>query len=272
MKLKSGRCYTKSSRSTIAGLGVCDFDDIKICFFSFFWGVYAGLVNSILDFSKIEAGKMQLEETELDLSQLLEEMADLHHLVAMKKGVEVVLDPCDGSIMKFSHVKGDALKLKQILGNLLSNAVKFTSQGHISIRAWAKKSSLENSIIASNKNSFLNQLLSKFSYRNKRAYSDLEGISTIKQDPNCMEFEFEVEDTGPGIPKEKRESIFENFVQVKENSAGQVGTGLGLGIVQSYVSALGCIASCFTYVLVKKQLIYNDSEEAPFIISSSGLK
>ncbi|KAJ8440842.1 hypothetical protein Cgig2_000730 [Carnegiea gigantea] len=198
-----------------------------------------GLVNSILDFSKIEAGKMQLEETEFDLSQLLENMADLHYLVAMKNGVEVILDPCDGSIMKFSHVKGDALKLKQILGNLLSNAVKFTSQGHISIRAWAKKPSLENSIIASNKNSLLNWLLSKFSYKNKRAYSELEGISTIKQDPNCLEFEFEVEDTGPGIPKEKRESIFENFVQVKENSAGQVGTGLGLGIVQSYVRLMG---------------------------------
>lgn len=65
-------------------------------------------------------------------------------------------------------------------------------------------------------------------------------MKTIKQDPSCMEFEFEVEDTGPGIPRDKRRSIFENFVQVKETSAGHVGTGLGLGIVQSLV-CMPCI-------------------------------
>ncbi|XP_057517813.1 histidine kinase CKI1 [Amaranthus tricolor] len=196
------------------------------------------LVNSILDFSKMEAGKMQLEETEFDLGQLLEDIADLQHPVATKKGVDVILDPCDGSIFKFSLVKGDRSKLKQILGNLLSNAVKFTSQGHISIRCHARKLSLENSIIASNRNSLLNRL-SSFFHKNKRAYNDLEEMKTIKQDPNCMEFEFEVEDTGPGIPKDKRLLIFENFVQVKETSAGQVGTGLGLGIVQSLVRLMG---------------------------------
>ena len=115
-------------------------------------------MNSILDFSKMEAGKMQLEETEFDLGQLLEDIADLQHPVATKKGVDVILDPCDGSIFKFSLVKGDRSKLKQILGNLLSNAVKFTSQGHISIRCHARKLSLENSIIASNRNSLLNRL------------------------------------------------------------------------------------------------------------------
>ncbi|MCI01833.1 histidine kinase CKI1-like, partial [Trifolium medium] len=44
------------------------------------------------------------------------------------------------------------------------------------------------------------------------------------------------DDTGKGIPKENHKSVFENYVQVKENSVGQVGTGLGLGIVQSLVS------------------------------------
>jgi signal transduction histidine kinase len=44
-----------------------------------------------------------------------------------------------------------------------------------------------------------------------------------------------VDDTGIGIPKEKRELVFEDYVQVKE---GQGGTGLGLGIVQSFVSSI----------------------------------
>ncbi|XP_074275734.1 histidine kinase CKI1-like [Silene latifolia] len=196
------------------------------------------MVNSILDFSKIEAGKMQLEEGGFNLEQLLEDIADLHHPVAMKKGIEVILDPCDGSILKFSSVIGDRGKLKQILSNLLSNAVKYTPSGHISIRAWVKKPSLENSIITSNKNSFLNRLSHIF-YRNKQAYNDLEDMKMINHDSNSMEFVFEVEDTGLGIPKDKRKSIFEDFVQVKENSSGQVGTGLGLGIVQSLVRLMG---------------------------------
>ncbi|KAL2934845.1 Histidine kinase CKI1 [Bienertia sinuspersici] len=196
------------------------------------------LVNSILDFSKIEAGKMQLEDKEFNLSQLLEDIADLYHPIAMKKMVEVILDPYDGSIFKYSHVRGDRGKIKQILGNLLSNAVKFTSQGHICIRCHAKKPSLENSIIASNRNNLLNRL-SRFFHKNKSAYNDLEEMKRIQQDPSCLEFEFEVEDTGVGIPKDKRQSIFEDFVQVKENVVGQVGTGIGLGIVQSLVRLMG---------------------------------
>uniref|UniRef100_A0A803M7I9 histidine kinase n=1 Tax=Chenopodium quinoa TaxID=63459 RepID=A0A803M7I9_CHEQI len=196
------------------------------------------LVNSILDFSKIEAGKMKLEENEFSLAQLLEDVADLHHPVAMKKGVEVILDPCDGSIFKHSQVRGDRGKLKQILGNLLSNAVKFTSQGNICIKCQAKKLSFETTIIASNRNNLLNRL-SRFFHENERAYNDLENMKTIKQDSNCMEFVFMVEDTGPGIPKDKRRLIIENFVQVKDNSAGQDGTGLGLGIVQSLVRLMG---------------------------------
>jgi signal transduction histidine kinase len=56
---------------------------------------------------------------------------------------------------------------------------------------------------------------------------------SVQNDPNYLEFYFEVVDTGIGIAKEKRQSVFENYVQVKE---GHGGTGLGLGIVQSLVS------------------------------------
>ena len=110
---------------------------------------YSGLLNSILDTSKIEAGKMQLEEEEFDLAQLLEDVVDLYHPIGIKKGVDVVLDPYDGSAIKFSQVKGDRGKLKQILCNLLSNAVKFTCEGHVTVRTWVRKPSLQNSIIAS---------------------------------------------------------------------------------------------------------------------------
>ncbi|KAK1558503.1 hypothetical protein Q3G72_003079 [Acer saccharum] len=197
-----------------------------------------GLMNSILDTSKIDAGMMQLEEEEFNIGQLLEDVVDLYHPVAMKKEVDVVLDPFDGTLNKYySHVKGDRGKLKQVLCNLLSNAVKFTSEGHVTVRSWVQKPSLEKStsIIASNRNGFL-QRLSCFFYKNKKAHNDMGAVNAVKKNPNCMEFVFEVDDTGKGIPKEEQQSVFENYVQVKD---GQGGTGLGLGIVQSLVQLMG---------------------------------
>ncbi|KAF7804918.1 histidine kinase CKI1 [Senna tora] len=192
-----------------------------------------GLLNSILDLSKIEAGKMQLEEEEFDLSQLIEDVVDLYHPLAMEKGVDLILDPCDVSVVRYSSVKGDRGKLKQVLLNLLSNAVKFTDEGHIVVRAWGQKPSFHNSVTsASNRHSrFMNHLSYLFCKENK----DPEAVTAIQQDVNCMDFVLEVEDTGRGIPKEKHKSVFENYVQVKETALGQVGTGLGLRIVQSLV-------------------------------------
>ncbi|KAI4306739.1 hypothetical protein L6164_029992 [Bauhinia variegata] len=194
-----------------------------------------GLLNSILDTSKIEAGKMQLDEEEFDVSLLLEDVVDLYHPVAMKNGVDLVLDSCNGSVIKYSRVKGDRGKLKQVLCNLLSNAVKFTEEGHITVRAWAQKPSFQNSIIAaSNRYGRVKKLTCLFGKKDE-ARDDLEAMNSDQQDLNSMEFVFEVDDTGKGIPKDKQKSVFENYVQVKETGLGQGGTGLGLGIVQSLV-------------------------------------
>lgn len=192
-----------------------------------------GLLNSILDASKVEAGKMLLEEEEFDVFQLLEDVVDLYHSVAMKKGVDIVLDPCNGSVLRYSRTKGDRGKLKQVLCNLLSNAVKFTEEGHIAVRAWAQKPSLQSSMIATHQYGS-SRLLSRLCCRQNEARDDVEDLN-IQQDPNCMDFTIEVDDTGKGIPKEKHKSVFENYVQVKETTLGQEGTGLGLGIVQSLV-------------------------------------
>uniref|UniRef100_A0A7N0VII8 histidine kinase n=1 Tax=Kalanchoe fedtschenkoi TaxID=63787 RepID=A0A7N0VII8_KALFE len=197
-----------------------------------------GLLNTLLDTSKIEAGRMELEEDEFNLAQLLEEVADFYHPMAMKKGVEVVLDLCDGSVAKFGNVRGDRIKLKQIISNLVSNAVKFTPKGSTSIRAWAKKPSLETTILASRPNRYLNWISRVFF--KEAGIHNLKAITTPQQNPNCMEYVIEVDDTGKGIPKDKQKAVFENFVQVRDSSLGHHGgTGLGLGIVQSLVRLMG---------------------------------
>lgn len=184
--------------------------------------------------SKIEAGKTSLEIEDFNLAELLEEVVDMFYPLGMNKGIDIVLDPCDGSTLKSANVRGDRLKLKQILCNLVNNAIKFTSEGHVSIRAVVKKKNFRKEIIASNRTTVM-KFLSRFCYKNQDSFNDLDALNTVEENPNEVEFEFEVDDTGKGIPKDKQKSLFEDYVQVKETATEQEGTGLGLGIVQSLV-------------------------------------
>ncbi|WP_162888725.1 response regulator [Dechloromonas sp. HYN0024] len=87
-----------------------------------------GIINDILDFSKIESGKLELDTVDFDLRNLLEEALALFAQPANKKGLELLADlpPHEALI-----VRGDALRLRQIVVNLLGNAVKFTASGEI---------------------------------------------------------------------------------------------------------------------------------------------
>ena len=182
---------------------------------------------------------MQLEEEEFNVFQLLEEVVHSNNIEAMKKGVDIVLDPCDGSILRYSRTKGDRIKLKRVLCNLLSNAVKFTDEGHIAVRARAQKPTLQkNSIITTIRSYNFKRHWSRLLNRKKEARDDIETVNSIQQVPSRMNFIFEVDDTGKGIPKDKYKSVFENYVQAKETALGRGGTGLGLGTARSVVGTL----------------------------------
>ncbi|CAN1839879.1 Histidine kinase CKI1 [Linum perenne] len=196
-----------------------------------------GFLSAILDTSKLEEGKMQLDEQEFDVAGVLQDVVNLFDPMAMEKGVELVLDLSDVSILKFGHVIGDKGKLKQVLWNLISNAVKYTNEGQIVVRAWAQQLSLESRIVASHPDGCFKFVSKLLKWNNNGEHNDEESV--VQHNHNKMEFIFEVDDSGKGIPKDKQSSIFENYVQVKENSEGQVGTGLGLGIVQSLVRLMG---------------------------------
>lgn len=89
------------------------------------------LLNDILDFSKIEAGKLELDCIAFDLRELIEELGTLFAERAHRKGLELVGDLEEALP---TMVKGDPVRLNQILMNLLSNAIKFTEQGEIVVR------------------------------------------------------------------------------------------------------------------------------------------
>jgi two-component system sensor histidine kinase/response regulator len=88
-----------------------------------------GIINDILDFSKIEAGKLDMEAVEFDLSETLDNVANVIIVKAQEKENLEVLFHLDSRIPNF--LVGDPLRLNQILVNLGNNAIKFTKQGEI---------------------------------------------------------------------------------------------------------------------------------------------
>ena len=102
------------------------------------------LVNDILDFSKIEAGKLDLENNSFALREVLEAVSSMIGVESNEKGVKFLLDVPD-SIP--SHLRGDALRLKEILLNLASNAVKFTSEGEVSVAVELVEESEQDAVL-----------------------------------------------------------------------------------------------------------------------------
>jgi CheY-like chemotaxis protein len=98
------------------------------------------------------------------------------------------------------YLQGDAGKLRQVLINLLGNAVRYTETGHVWLRARSQP---------------------------------------VTDDPTRVMLQLEVEDTGPGIPQDKLDTVFEAFVQGDAARNGERGTGLGLTISKSLVEMMG---------------------------------
>ena len=89
------------------------------------------IINDILDISKIESGKIELDMAPFNLQNLVEECLDLLAESAHSKGLELVCAiPSDVDV----HVRGDSVRLRQVLMNLIGNAIKFTEQGQIIVR------------------------------------------------------------------------------------------------------------------------------------------
>ena len=89
-----------------------------------------GMLNDILDFSKIEAGKLDLEKIDFQLEDLLKNVGKILSVRAHEKGLELEID-----LQAVVALRGDPLRLQQILLNFGSNALKFTEQGKVTIAA-----------------------------------------------------------------------------------------------------------------------------------------
>ncbi|MDO9270547.1 MAG: response regulator [Methylobacter sp.] len=163
------------------------------------------IINDILDFSKLEAGKIELEQIEFNLPDLVEEVCTLLSSRAHSKGLELNCFLPTNLPLRW---QGDPTRIRQVLTNLIGNAVKFTEQGEVSVTVCAPKNDDTGAAAVPDK------------------------CST--DTPSLLRFE--VVDTGIGITAEAQARLFQAFSQADSSTSRRYGgTGLGLSISKDLV-------------------------------------
>jgi PAS domain S-box-containing protein len=167
------------------------------------------VINDLLDFSKIEAGKFTLDPHEFPLRDKLADVLKSLVLKAHAKGLELAYQVRPGIP---EVLIGDAARLRQILVNLVGNAIKFTEHGEV----------------------VLNVSLAPGPQTPAAADAGLE-----TRDKEIV-LQFDVTDTGIGIPADKLTRIFDPFTQADGSITRKYGgTGLGLTISARLVGLMG---------------------------------
>jgi PAS domain S-box-containing protein len=87
-------------------------------------------INDILDLSKIEAGKLEIENSAFEITELENNLRVVFNQRAKQKGIQLLFNR-DANVPQL--MKGDVLRIRQILINLVGNAVKFTNSGHVEL-------------------------------------------------------------------------------------------------------------------------------------------
>jgi PAS domain S-box-containing protein len=152
----------------------------------------ADIISDILDLSKIEAGKFSIESVPFDLRRLL--FAVHHAYGSLADGRSLMLDlQIDDDVP--TTVRGDPVRLRQILSNYITNGLKFTERGQVRIEA-------------------------------------------ALAEPGVVRLT--VSDTGPGIPEDVQQRLFQPFVQADGSTTRRYGgTGLGLSICKELATLMG---------------------------------
>jgi two-component system sensor histidine kinase/response regulator len=169
------------------------------------------VINDILDFSKVEAGRLELDSIAFSLRDHLGDMLNTLAPRAYQKGLELA---CHVAPHVPDHLRGDPVRLGQVLVNLVGNALKFTKQGEVVVDVGLVDGGVANG----------------------------EGSSwSVRESMHrTAHLHFTVRDTGIGVPEDKREIIFDPFTQADGSTTRQYGgTGLGLAIARRLVEMMG---------------------------------
>ncbi len=162
-----------------------------------------GLINDVLDFSKIEAGHMTIEAAPFVVEEVVAQSVELVRQAAQHKEIELLCEFADPSLLADrATLRGDALRLQQVLTNLLSNAIKFTPAGQV------------------------------------RLVVDTEREPPAEA--GAVALRLAVQDSGIGMSEAQLAGLFKEFVQADVSITRRYGgTGLGLAITHRLVELMG---------------------------------
>jgi signal transduction histidine kinase/CheY-like chemotaxis protein/ligand-binding sensor domain-containing protein len=159
--------------------------------------ILLSIINDVLDFSKIEAGKLTLEHAPFALSSTISRVVDMFSAQLAEKNLQFTLQQAPDLPQ---CLRGDDLRLSQVLINLLSNAIKFTDKGEITLT--------------------------------------IQSLTTPAGGGHLLHFA--ISDTGIGISEQQQQQLFTAFNQADSSISRKFGgTGLGLTICQRLVTLMG---------------------------------
>ena len=177
-----------------------------------------GLVNDILDFSKIEAGKMEIIPVDYDVSSLLNDLVNMIKIKADNK--RLTLSPAfDKTTPKL--LRGDEIRIKQVITNILTNAVKYTEKGSVTFGVTYER---------------------------------------IANEPDSVNVKVSIKDTGIGIKPEDIKKLFSEFERIEEKRNRNIeGTGLGMAITKNLLYLMKSRLKVEKPIIVyKEKNVYTD--------------
>ena len=189
------------------------------------------IINGILDLSKVESGKMTIDSIPMNISSLCNEVVSLFAVKARQRGLTLdyhyteALSP---------YIKGDPVRIKQIMVNLVNNAIKFTREGG---RVTIDVKHMENNPYEDKYGNHKSICSHELQVEQASHYNTDDSGSVNHQD---MTLCIEVTDTGVGIKPESLEAIFDAYDQANKSTHRLYGgTGLGLSVCKSLVELMG---------------------------------
>jgi PAS domain S-box-containing protein len=201
------------------------------------------LINDILQLTKLESGTIELNIVSFDLNIFIDTIKTIMEVQQKQhKNIKIVYNIQETMPDK---IRGDKIRLQQIITNLMDNALKFTPRGTITL-------TITTVMLPELKNSH---------------FPDID-------DEQTQFFFFQVKDTGIGIPINKQKAVFDTFCQIKNNSNENVGAGLGLPICKRLIEIMNGVivlnsdvdqGSTFSFAVPVELSLINEIEHNNFV-------
>ncbi len=197
------------------------------------------IIGDVLDISRIEANQLEIVPTRFNLLEEVRKTVAVLNVQAESKGLDILLKH-DQSLP--AEVVLDLSRVKQVLINLINNAIKFTETGAVELMIRPlngdadSDSDSEANIPGAGEPEYARAGEGETEGNGQPGLEGLDKTGPGRRDMIL----FSVSDTGPGIPEEERDYVFESFSQLEKGKyQGSSGTGLGLAICKSIVELMG---------------------------------